>query len=1379
MASIVDRLRAHIHQSGPAKTGPGKALLVYDGRAWPVVKCGAVYVTDEDKAKKVTKNVISLGQGSEETKRKSSSKYTLAIGSSFGHIHTFLKDSDNVLKCFDQTKAEDKCLLLIRKPKSSSKQMLKAASWSNLSSADTHSRGNDTLTKKSNPIFKRLTVDLTLPPEKSPSEAANQNSRVPQPLTNQNSLSNLSTIGEDVDCNQTIQQENGRTKQPPQNVYTSYPFEDNFLPGPLKPNSRQKSLSSFDIRPEIDGEINNNNNNKMGGNVSHSHKGHHSKGKGAVIHENHNEGETFGFQTSSEGHRPRGQGHKTLGPSPPFPFRSVDVDAGSDLDSENNNHRGSRPVRLGVNPPQLDNRNHLDKHAGHGDNFQTSYNKSLLNPVGNLPQTNGESGQRVLKGQGIFGQSEGTWSNSAARNAKQTYTIGNVVKNPSQMSSANSEKVNKDKFGQDTYQTGFKQELNQPIMSAVKPVTSSPKAVRKNSDVRNTVASNSSIGHVSNANKMQFEGQILNERNDLDIKGKVPESSQYSNHNRPVNRQQSDPRKPSVGSDVTYATIQKPSTNGFPGNQSNSNKGQRHRSMEGIIGKNPPSDKPEKHVNDSVDGPVQSPEIKQPVVKTKSLGDLTEGCTFSLVGQKKPMADQYSPPTKTESVVPDFTGSQMMKHMRKYREIQKTNPGLIPVKGKALDDMDAFKQDQCINVNKHTPDFINKAGKKSAHYSSLQHLAMSVVDSQVPQGPAPMKPKRCLPQTPGDVHEKKRHMTDIVKSRVSISSESSGTSPNSSNSASVRGNSVEMRSGGVSATPSDREVSELFVGNRSDIMWASPQHPQPVCNNAGSSHVSQHRHYGNDVSNNLRKSGSFGSHDQSMVIPPGGRLSESGQTTLTSQSTIDSGYITTDPDHETLSTSSYAKSLQQSAHSLFKRHSQKGDNCKQQQPTNIYKGDNLASFKLAQPSKKYLKDSHAHTRSWLENHPGTFGNEPYTVVETEENFQYPENYQDDNMETELHYRGQQLPSRTECDSNNNKHVKKSESRVTELDLTSSEPKIRSSNQRLHHQLSEPSVIKCEQYSSVGDNLKSKGKSISMAQGLNLIGKTCDPKLSNNYLSKSQPKFTGSLKDLLGGDRHIVPIETVKHESAPVANTLPGSWKYQGLSKSESSLRQLRKHSLFQLLQNYNLCAVRVLLPDNFNITDNIRLIECEVVLPFPYISGKDNSALLSPKGSYAKLGSPNSAFKPVSSGHGSPVKSVSMVTIMEISTELSALIESQSHLQKGDLIIEVNERLMVGETMATLTSLLQESERELLLTIARDHARVANNERESNAPTEEDFRQMEQRINQLTNQLQKKDSMIRQLNELCQSKRARKGGNSDTKEHGGYLCSLSDDEFIV
>lgn len=54
---------------------------------------------------------------------------------------------------------------------------------------------------------------------------------------------------------------------------------------------------------------------------------------------------------------------------------------------------------------------------------------------------------------------------------------------------------------------------------------------------------------------------------------------------------------------------------------------------------------------------------------------------------------------------------------------------------------------------------------------------------------------------------------------------------------------------------------------------------------------------------------------------------------------------------------------------------------------------------------------------------------------------------------------------------------------------------------------------------------------------------------------------------------------------------------------------------------------------------------------------------------------------------------------------------------------------------------------------------------------------MEQRVNQLMAELQKKDRTLKQLNELFPWKRnVTKGGNS---EQDGYLCSLSDDEYIV
>lgn len=70
-----------------------------------------------------------------------------------------------------------------------------------------------------------------------------------------------------------------------------------------------------------------------------------------------------------------------------------------------------------------------------------------------------------------------------------------------------------------------------------------------------------------------------------------------------------------------------------------------------------------------------------------------------------------------------------------------------------------------------------------------------------------------------------------------------------------------------------------------------------------------------------------------------------------------------------------------------------------------------------------------------------------------------------------------------------------------------------------------------------------------------------------------------------------------------------------------------------------------------------------------------------------------------------------------------------------------------------------------------------SNFQDPNSPTDEDFRKMEQKIHQLTTELQKKDRTLKQLNELFPWKnKISKGGNA---EQDGYLCSLSDDEYIV
>ncbi|XP_041374055.1 GATA zinc finger domain-containing protein 14-like isoform X2 [Gigantopelta aegis] len=112
----------------------GKVVEVFDGRKWPVVRGGSVYVAVNDTAKNVTSAIITGTSIAEKKKR--TNKYTVAVGTTHGHIQAFLDDSDCVLSALDGCKAEEKCLMLIKKPKASSKQMLKSHSWANLSVSD-------------------------------------------------------------------------------------------------------------------------------------------------------------------------------------------------------------------------------------------------------------------------------------------------------------------------------------------------------------------------------------------------------------------------------------------------------------------------------------------------------------------------------------------------------------------------------------------------------------------------------------------------------------------------------------------------------------------------------------------------------------------------------------------------------------------------------------------------------------------------------------------------------------------------------------------------------------------------------------------------------------------------------------------------------------------------------------------------------------------------------------------------------------------------------------------------------------------------------------------------------------------------------------------
>lgn len=84
-------------------------------------------MTSKDTVQKIKSTILST-----HVKHKKPSKHALALGTSFGHVHSFLKDDLHLLQKLED--GQDQCLMLIKKPKSSAKQMLKSQSWSNLTS---------------------------------------------------------------------------------------------------------------------------------------------------------------------------------------------------------------------------------------------------------------------------------------------------------------------------------------------------------------------------------------------------------------------------------------------------------------------------------------------------------------------------------------------------------------------------------------------------------------------------------------------------------------------------------------------------------------------------------------------------------------------------------------------------------------------------------------------------------------------------------------------------------------------------------------------------------------------------------------------------------------------------------------------------------------------------------------------------------------------------------------------------------------------------------------------------------------------------------------------------------------------------------------------
>ncbi|XP_069108596.1 dentin sialophosphoprotein-like isoform X2 [Argopecten irradians] len=254
---------------------------------------------------------------------------------------------------------------------------------------------------------------------------------------------------------------------------------------------------------------------------------------------------------------------------------------------------------------------------------------------------------------------------------------------------------------------------------------------------------------------------------------------------------------------------------------------------------------------------------------------------------------------------------------------------------------------------------------------------------------------------------------------------------------------------------------------------------------------------------------------------------------------------------------------------------------------------------------------------------------------------------------------------------------------------------------------------------------------------------------------------------------------VSHSNTSQYSTLPGNFKFN--TKSEEDSQNCNTPCLFQILLSHELASVRFTIEDKSVLFNNMRLCECSVALPvLRKLPKKDNSLPVSPQGKYAQLGGPGSAFKPVKI----PSSNVSftMVTVADVSRQLSQYCDV-GELQKGDIIVEVNENLVMADSVSGIKARIQEGPEEFVFTVARARSSTSSpkNQKESQSEVENLKKQLES----MKQELKRKERAIRELNAMLPWKPESEAVNGTQEINGNcypsdsLVSGLSEDEFIV
>ncbi|XP_076088827.1 uncharacterized protein LOC143059229 isoform X2 [Mytilus galloprovincialis] len=698
------------------------------------------------------------------------------------------------------------------------------------------------------------------------------------------------------------------------------------------------------------------------------------------------------------------------------------------------------------------------------------------------------------------------------------------------------------------------------------------------------------------------------------------------------------------------------------------------------------------------------------VSRAHSVGDLSTGLTFSVVGQRKA----------------DSVHSLAISQNSTFKPVTEDNGKVRKSEGKNYSHSDAKRKEsarRCIENKKDLQntlrDLLSNISEKEKA-SKVQNINNDKRDSSTP-----IKPKRALPSVPqGQANDRKKHYTEMVKMRMSQHSRSGGQSSSSGTSSSVRT---------VQDTPLDKEVSDLLGSERESCPGMLENSKYSEKNGNTSSHLNTTSHQ--DTLN--------------VSIPSSLRSCDSGQATITSlSSTVDSGYLTNDADNDMYSSVSYTKSLQRSAQNFYSK-----------------KAPVVHSQSLHNDTAAYKKHQGLQKESAIEKGPFLKEPKPVNIVGSVE--------------------GQRTGT----------FPRSSQSR----DLSASD--ITQENQKFKPQICDKLV----KYSSMKhlptNDLTVEGhwsqKNNVMAGSSQNLNKMPEPKQVIRVQSEIPKKDSKTLNtEILSpqfeGEGQVPVIES--HY-----NTLPGNWKFQNSQNSDGGFKKCIP-SLYQLSQSYRFIPVILTIGLEYNILDHINLCEsCVELQNVKKTQKRESTAMSPPQGKYARLGGPGSAFKPVRT-LSADTAIYSVISVQELST-----VFQNKALLKGDILIEVNQQIVLGEPLNSVRDLISSASGELILTVARtpdltaistqttnemakqnipstnEHSAINHVQNGSQQPKnlmDSQVEHLKRQVAKLNVELKRKNKAIRELNCLLpwtpNDNQSEINGNNDITLNG-----LSEDEFIV